>query len=52
MKLFFLLMIIIPSMNGYSQKFNRAETIELNDMQTYYEVYGQGNPLFLLHGFT
>lgn len=39
-------------MKGYSQKFNRADTIELNGMQTYYEVYGHGNPLFLLHGFT
>lgn len=39
-------------MNGYSQKFNRADTIELNGIQTYYEVYGQGYPLFLLHGFT
>lgn len=39
-------------MNGYSQKFNRADTIELNGIRTYYEVYGHGNPLFLLHGFT
>jgi pimeloyl-ACP methyl ester carboxylesterase len=52
MKGFFLLMIIIPTMNGYSQNLKRADTIELNGMQTYYEVYGHGNPLFLLHGFT
>lgn len=45
-------MISIPAMNGYSQKYNRADTIELNGIQTYYEVYGQGDPLFLLHGFT
>jgi pimeloyl-ACP methyl ester carboxylesterase len=43
---------MIPTMNGYSQKYNRAETIELNGIQTYYEVYGHGKPLFLLHGFT
>ncbi|MEX0968584.1 MAG: alpha/beta hydrolase [Bacteroidia bacterium] len=39
-------------MNGNSQKFNRADTIELNGIHTYYEVYGHGKALFLLHGFT
>ncbi|WPP49955.1 alpha/beta fold hydrolase [Catalinimonas niigatensis] len=52
MKWFFLLTIIIPTMNSYSQQLKRADTIELNGLQTYYEVYGKGNPLFLLHGFT
>jgi pimeloyl-ACP methyl ester carboxylesterase len=45
------MIIIVPTMNGYSQKFSRAYTIELNGIQTYYEVYGHGDPLFLLHGF-
>lgn len=39
-------------MSGYSQKFNRADTIELNGIKTYYEVYGHGKPLFFFHGFT
>jgi pimeloyl-ACP methyl ester carboxylesterase len=52
MKSFFLSMLIISIMNAYSQKYNRAETLELNGIQTYYEVYGHGSPLFLLHGFT
>ncbi len=52
MKWFFLLMLIIPTMNGYSQLLKRADTVELNGLHTYYEVYGNGPPLFLLHGFT
>lgn len=39
-------------MNCHSQKYSRADIIDLNGIQTYYEVYGQGKPLFLLHGFT
>lgn len=29
-----------------------SETVKLNDLECYYEVYGQGEPLFLLHGWT
>src|SRR5689334_3038356 len=29
-----------------------AQTEPINGMQMYYEVYGQGEPLVLLHGFT
>ncbi len=39
-------------MNGYSQNPKHTEIIELNGLHTYYEVYGHGAPLFLLHGFT
>lgn len=39
-------------MNGYSQNPKYSDTVELNGAQTYYEVYGNGSPLFLLHGFT
>lgn len=39
-------------MNGYSQNPKYLDTVELNGAQTYYEVYGNGSPLFLLHGFT
>lgn len=39
-------------MKGYSQNSKKTNTIELNGLHTYYEVYGNGSPLFLLHGFT
>lgn len=40
-------------MKALSQNPKRTETVELNGLQTYYEVYGNGTkPLFLLHGFT
>ncbi len=40
------------NMKGHSQNPKYSDTIELNGLLTYYETYGQGNPLFLLHGFT
>ncbi len=40
------------NLRGHSQNPKYSGTIELNGLLTYYEVYGQGNPLFLLHGFT
>jgi len=39
-------------MNVYSQNPKYSDTVELNGAQTYYEIYGNGSPLFLLHGFT
>lgn len=39
-------------MKGYSQNYKEADNIELNGLHTYFEVYGNGSPLFLLHGFT
>ena len=39
-------------MKGYSQNPKYSDTVELNGVQTYYEVYGNGSPLFMLHGFT
>ncbi|MFI5130037.1 MAG: alpha/beta fold hydrolase [Chitinophagales bacterium] len=39
-------------MNGYSQTPKKAETVTLNGSNIYYEVYGHGQPLFLLHGYT
>ena len=35
---------------GQSPK--HAETVTLNALDTYYEVYGEGPPLFFLHGWT
>lgn len=30
----------------------KAEFVSINGKQLYYEMYGQGSPLFLLHGYT
>ena len=39
-------------MNGYSQTPKKSEVATINGVNVYYEVYGKGEPLFLLHGFT
>lgn len=40
-------------MSNYSNGQNpkKAETLSINGKGIYYEVYGEGNPLFLLHGY-
>lgn len=41
------------NMKAFSQNPKHTDTVELNGLKTYYEVFGSGNnPLFLLHGFT
>ncbi|MDZ7693688.1 MAG: alpha/beta fold hydrolase [Balneolaceae bacterium] len=52
MKWVLVLIILTMNMKGYSQNPKEADTIELNGLHTYFEVYGKGSPLFLLHGFT
>lgn len=49
-----ILVLIIIGIYGYcySQTPKKAETVKLNGVETYYEVYGEGEPLFLLHGIT
>ena len=44
-----ILAIITPC---FSQSPKKSETVKLNGVDTYYEVYGDGEPLFLLHGLT
>ncbi|CAN5351322.1 alpha/beta hydrolase [soil metagenome] len=39
-------------MNNYSQVPLKAEKLILNGSNIYYEVYGKGEPLLLLHGYT
>lgn len=51
----FQLIIIIMLMTAqetFSQTPKKSETVSLNGTQVYYEVYGKGTPLFLLHGYT
>jgi pimeloyl-ACP methyl ester carboxylesterase len=43
--------ILLIFTSGFSQ-LKKAETVQLNDTQIYYEVYGEGEPLILLHGYT
>ena len=37
---------------NFSQVPKQAESISVNGKNIYYEVYGEGEPLFLLHGYT
>jgi pimeloyl-ACP methyl ester carboxylesterase len=39
-------------MEGFPQTPKKSETVKVNGTEIYYEVYGEGKPLFLLHGFT
>lgn len=32
-----------------AQTLKKAETIKVNGIDLYYEVYGEGEPIFLLH---
>lgn len=48
--LFILILVIITPC--FSQSPKKSETVKLNGVDTYYEVYGNGEPLFLLHGLT
>lgn len=48
-KLIFTIFTIFTCIQAYAQEGNYAE---VNDVTIYYEVYGDGEPLVLLHGFT
>lgn len=36
----------------FSQMPKKSESVLVNGKNIYYEIYGKGNPLFLLHGYT
>lgn len=40
------------SRQSFGQSPLKTETISVNGIDMYYEVYGEGEPLFLLHGWT
>ncbi len=40
------------SSNCLANQPTKAETVIINGKNIYYEVYGKGTPLFLLHGYT
>jgi pimeloyl-ACP methyl ester carboxylesterase len=47
----FLTVFLFVSIICFGQTPKKAEVAELEDCNIYYEVYGEGEPLFLLHGF-
>ncbi|MFN4764168.1 alpha/beta fold hydrolase [Gillisia sp. Q332] len=47
----FMLMAIISG-QSFGQLPKSAETVKVNGINMYYEVYGEGEPLLLLHGWT
>lgn len=47
-----LVLIILNCYCGTSQSPKKAETVPLNGTYVFYEVWGEGDPLFLLHGYT
>ena len=40
------------STNTFSQTLKKSESVLVNGKNIYYEIYGEGKPLFLLHGYT
>lgn len=49
---FILFIILVSTATGFSQSPKKAEVVSLNGSNIYYEVYGKGEPLILLHGIT
>lgn len=44
--------LALISWQSFGQSPVKTETIGVNGIDLYYEVYGEGEPLFLLHGWT
>ncbi len=44
--------VLLIFVTGFTQTPKKAEMVAINGTTVYYEVYGKGKPLFLLHGFT
>jgi pimeloyl-ACP methyl ester carboxylesterase len=52
MKITAAITLILMSTNIFSQTPKKFESISINGKTIYYEIYGEGKPLFLLHGYT
>lgn len=52
MKKLFLILAAVFVKQGHAQGPNKTETVRVNGIDLYYERYGEGEPLFLLHGWT
>ena len=51
-KIILFILIGIISKQGFGQLAKNSETVKVNGIDMYYEVYGEGEPLLLLHGWT
>ncbi len=47
-----LLSLFLATTFCFGQMPKKAESVSVNDTHLYYEVYGEGEPLILLHGYT
>ena len=52
MKWLILSIIFLTGRSSFSQVPEKAEVVTINGSKIYYEKYGKGEPLFLLHGYT
>ncbi|WP_422082954.1 alpha/beta fold hydrolase [Ulvibacterium sp.] len=52
MKKLFLISVALLVEQGHAQEPNRTEIVNVNGIELYYEQYGKGEPLLLLHGWT
>ena len=50
--LFVLFITLLNAPTCFSQSPKKAEVVSLNGTNIYYEVYGNGEPLIFLHGYT
>lgn len=46
------ILLILLSGTGFSQVPTKSESVMINGKTIYVEIYGEGKPLFLLHGYT
>ncbi len=51
-KIILLLALFLTTTFIFGQMPKKAERVAVNDTHLYYEVYGEGKPLILLHGYT
>ncbi len=49
-KVLSLILVLGFTLQAHAQTPKHSETVLLNGLDTYYEVYGEGPPLFFLHG--
>ncbi|MFT7281509.1 MAG: pimeloyl-ACP methyl ester carboxylesterase, partial [Cyclobacteriaceae bacterium] len=47
-----LIFLIAVSTLSFAQVPKKSASVEVNGKSIYYEIYGEGKPLFLLHGYT
>jgi pimeloyl-ACP methyl ester carboxylesterase len=52
MKNYSIIILILMSTNIFSQTPKKAASAMVNGKSIYYEIHGEGEPLFLLHGYT